>query len=195
MMITCALVTASVACGPASADAPILSKDDIRRMMADEVVVRVKPDPVADGAIVAAIDIKAAPERVWRVMTDCALTARIITGLVACRVIERDGAGLSDVREHIVSWGSLLPNVRSVFRSDYVVNRQIRFRRVAGDLKFLEGEWNLEPLANGGATRVTYQARIAVSSFVPAAMARIAVEQDVPKTLEALRRESVRGQR
>jgi ribosome-associated toxin RatA of RatAB toxin-antitoxin module len=137
--------------------------------------------------------VPAPPARVWAAMTDCTRALKFLRGLVGCRIIERDPAGAWDVREHVVSWISLLPNVRSVFRSEYVVNRSIAFRRVSGDIDVMEGVWQLEPLRNGAATRLRYTARVGKDTYVPASIIRSAIESDVPKTLRSLRDEVLRG--
>ena len=93
------------------------------------------------------------------------------------------------MREHVVQWIWPLPPVRSVFRSNYTPFQQIAFQLVEGDLEYLKGAWTLEPLRQGGATRLSYRARITPGWPVPGALVRSAIEADVPKTLIALRRE------
>lgn len=171
-----------------------LALDDtaVKQLKAGEVVIDVRPDPQgATGLIQAVIDIPAAPQRVWQVMTDCERSKRTIPSLKTCRVTERAADGAFDVREHVVQWIWPLPSVRSVFRSDYQPFQRIAFRKIAGDLELLEGEWQLVGLSGGAATRLSYRARITPGWPVPGAMVRSAIEADVPKTLIALRREAV----
>jgi ribosome-associated toxin RatA of RatAB toxin-antitoxin module len=143
--------------------------------------------------VTAAIDIPAPPRAVYAVMVDCSRALRIVTGLESCRVIERSADGTWDIREHIISLNILLPRVRNVFRSEYEQNRLIRFRRVDGDLKVSDGEWRLQPLAGGTATRVTYRAHVALSVPVPGPLVRAAIRYDIPNMLAALRRQSLEG--
>ena len=126
-------------------------------------------------------------------MVDCSRALRIVTGLESCRVIERSADGTWDVREHVISVNILLPRVRNVFRSEYEQNRLIRFRRVDGDLRVSDGEWRLQPLAGGTATRVTYRAHVALSVPVPGPLVRAAIRYDIPNMLAALRRQSLEG--
>ena len=162
-----------------------------RRLSGGQAYVEVRPDTVgASGLVRAGIEINATPERVWAIMLDCNSSQRITSSLKSCRVLERSGDGLSDVREHVVQWIWPLPSVRSVFASQYRPFEQISFQRVAGDLEFLEGTWRLEPLLQGRATRLSYLARITPGWPVPAALVRSAIEADIPRTLTALRREA-----
>lgn len=164
----------------------------LRQLKAGDVVIDVRPDPQgATGLIQAVIDIPASPRRVWGAMLDCESSKRTIPSLKTCLVKEVAADGRFDVREHIVQWIWPLPAVRSVFRSEYQPFQRIAFRKIEGDLELLEGEWRLEPLSGGAATRLSYRARITPGWPVPDAMVRAAIEADVPKTLAGLRREAV----
>ena len=168
-----------------------LDKSTLARLQTGAAVVDVRPDPEgASGLVQAVIDIPAPPKRVWEVMLDCAHSKRAIPALISCRVLERGAGGRYDIREHVVQWLWPLPSVRSVFRSDYQLYEHIAFKRVEGDLALLEGEWRLVPLNDGTSTRLFYRARMTPGWAVPDAIARAAIESDVPKTLAALRREA-----
>jgi len=144
----------------------------------------------ASGRIRAAIDIAAPPSAVFEAIADCELAPRMARTLKSCRVVQRDPQGRWDVREQ-VSKPALLPSIRSVFRSEFEPPRRIRFQRVSGDLARFEGEWRLQTLADGRATRVTYEALVSVPYRVPGALARMMLRMDVPAALLALRREAV----
>jgi Polyketide cyclase / dehydrase and lipid transport len=174
--------------------AAVLAPRDAPSREASPPEVNVDYDEDASAArVTAAIDISAPPQIVYEVMLDCSLALRIVSGLESCRVIERSADGAWDVREHIIAINILLPRIRNVFRSDYDRNRSIRFRRVDGDLKLSDGEWRLQPLAGGTATRVTYRSHVALSAPVPGLLVRAAIRYDIPGMLLALRRESLQG--
>jgi uncharacterized protein YndB with AHSA1/START domain len=188
------LIAGAALLPPARAAMEIGPAEDAR-LERGETLVQVHVDEAEDAAAVAAaIDIRAAPEVVWAVMTDCERAPRFVPDLVSCRVLERDPAGAWDVREHMIDWAWFMPTIRNVFRSDYEPNRRLRFKRIAGDLMRSEGEWRLEPRDGGKATRLHYMALIAPSSLVPPSMALSSVRSDVPKVLEALRRECTKPQ-
>jgi uncharacterized protein YndB with AHSA1/START domain len=138
------------------------------------------------GLVEASVDIDAPPALVWRVMTDCARVSRLMVNVKYCRVIERDPAGRWDVREQVTR-GSILPGVRTVLRSDYDAPRLVRFHRVDGDFKVLDGEWKLDPLDGGARTRVTYDSRVSSPFPAPGMIVRAVLRKDVPRTLANLR--------
>lgn len=149
--------------------------------------VSVTVDPNRDAALIrAAIDIQAPPEKVWAAMIDCRSAALMVANVSSCRTLSR-GHGW-DVREHITRGGPLIPSIRNVFRTDYEPYRRMRFHRVDGDLKTMEGEWGLIPLNGGKATRVTYENHLAVRILAPPALVRAGLRKDTPKVLENLRR-------
>lgn len=181
----------SVAQLVAPATAVPLDKDAVQRLTAGEVLIAVKPDPGgATGLVEATIDIAAPPAALWAIMLDCARSTKMVPSLKTCRVLSQTPDARSDTREHIVQWIWPLPTVRSVFQSDYTPFSKIAFRRVEGDLAFLQGSWTLEPIKQGTATRLHYRARISPGWPVPGPLVRSAIESDVPKSLIALRREA-----
>ena len=141
------------------------------------------------GLVRAAIDIAAPPQLVWRVMTDCRETPKLITSAAPCRVLSADPAGAWDVREQVTKGGLIIPDIRNVYRSDYQPYALIRFHRVAGDLRVEEGEWRLVPLDGGRGTRVLYLNRLAANLVAPDFLVREGLRRDTPKVLENLRRE------
>ncbi len=151
----------------------------------------VTPDTDGVAVIRAAVDIPAPARTVWSVMTDCRLAARMIANLTSCKIVDGDQTRGWDVREQITHGNLFVPTIRNVVRSDYQPYSLIRFHKVGGDLKVEEGEWRLESLDGGAATRVIYINRVAADIVAPAPLVRQGMRHDTPKVLLALRRESV----
>ena len=154
-----------------------------------EAWAEVTPDPDGiSGRVKGVIDVAAPPAHVWKVMTDCATAGKMITNLASCRILSGDQARGWDVREHVTRKSLVLPGLRIVFRSDYEPFSRIRFRLVEGDLKVQQGEWRLQALKGGTATRVFYENRLAVDLPLPKALIREGMRKDIPKVLANLRR-------
>jgi uncharacterized protein YndB with AHSA1/START domain len=154
-----------------------------------EAYAEVSPDPDGiSGRVRAVVDIDASPELVWKVMTDCATAGKLMTNLASCKVLSGDQRRGWDVREHVTRRNLIFPGMRIVFRSDYEPVSRIRFRLVEGDLKVEQGEWRLQPLADGKGTRVFYDNRLAVDWPVLKSMMREALRKDTPKVLSNLRK-------
>ena len=162
----------------------------LAKLKAGDTVTKFTADPAqsAAGLLEAVIDIPAPREAVWKVLVDCDGSTKVFSGLKTCKVLKTEPGGKVDIREHVISWSSLLPNVRSVFRSQYDPPNSITFNRTEGDLKELKGEWRLEALPDGVTTRLHYAARIVVGIPVPSPLVRVALENDMPKSLKAIRK-------
>lgn len=154
-----------------------------------EAYAEVTPDPDGiSGHVRGVVDINAPPEKVWRMMTDCAAAKVMITTLAICRIVEGDMARGWDIREHVTRRNLVFPGMRIVFRSDYEPYSRIKFKLVGGDLKVEQGEWKLQALGDGRRTRVFYDNRLAVDWPVPKALIREALRKDTPKVLMNLKR-------
>lgn len=152
-----------------------------------EPTVEVTPDGHgASGLVRASVDIDAPPATVWRMLLDCSAATRLMVNLKTCRVVDHDPAGHWDVREQITR-GSLLPGIRTVVHADYDEPTVIKFHRVDGDLKVLEGEWRLAPIDGGTETHLTYESRVAAPYAAPGFMVRSVLRHDMPVTLTNLR--------
>lgn len=179
---------------PTAASARSLSAAERATIEASRASVTVAPaESPADADVTGVVDIAAPPAAVWEVLYDCARAPAVMPDLTRCAVLEAGPGGAWDIREHRVRWISLLPEISSRFRSDYVVNVSIRFRLAGGDLNALDGEWRLEPLFAGSATRLHYRARVGFGALIPSFVIRNALAEDVPKFLEAIRKEAIRG--
>lgn len=188
------LLLFSLPLGPAPAADPVLTVEQEAVLARGNAIIDVKAGPYSGSASISAIiDVPAAPAAVWTTMLDCARALKYVRGLIECRVLERSLGTEWDVREHRVSWNAMLPEVRSRFRSTYVLHKSIEFNRVDGDLDFLQGLWLLEPRRDGRTTRLRYAAVVGKKTIVPDLLMRAAIEHDLPRTLSALRDEVLRA--
>ncbi|NBB16703.1 polyketide cyclase [Caulobacter sp. SLTY] len=147
----------------------------------------VRVDQVGEAvAVFAAIDIAAAPQKIWPLLTDCGRAKKENPNLTVCRVVEK-GPGF-EVWEHVTKASMGVPGIRSVFRTDYTPHSRIVFRKAGGDLKVLQGEWRLEPLSDGK-TRLIYESRFAIDHDFPPALVRAGIKSGTEKSFLKLRKE------
>jgi hypothetical protein len=163
-----------------------------RRLAAGEVVVQAATeiDPAAPRGGVraaAAVRIRASPEAIWSVMTDCSQALLFVPGLKRCRRIDGAPDGRWEDIEHEVRFSWLLPAVRYVFRAQYDRPHRIEFRRVSGDLKEEEGTWLLTQTADGSATVVEYEVYLDPGFWIPQFLVARSLRKDVPAVLSGLR--------
>ena len=188
-----ALIAVGAAREPATAETN-WTADELAVLQSGAPVVGVTPAPKpADGEVRAAIDVPAPKSAVWAVLVDCEGAPAFMDNLKSCSVLEKGGDW--DVREHQIQWTTFLPKFKSVFRSQYVKEQSIVFKRTSGDLQYLEGSWRLEPRAGGAVTRIHYEVRVGFSSLVPGFLVRDAMARDIPHFLTVLRNEALQRAR
>ena len=137
-------------------------------------------------SVSAAVYINASPARLWDLMRDCDQAPEFVPGLKRCEVLETAPDGSSQQIEHEIKYAWFIPRVTYRFRADYVPLRSIRFKRVSGGLRQLEGSWQLIELSQGG-TLVSYEVRIVPGFMVPKWAVRRSVKKQLPRVLKALR--------
>ena len=161
-----------------------------QRLREGEVVVETATatDPERPhGAVRAAVLIRAGPEAIWSVMTDCRQTVTFVPGLRLCRRIGAAPDGHWEDIEQEIRYAWYLPTVHYVLRADYERPRRIDFHRISGDLKEEQGTWVLNPVGDGSATLVEYQMYLDPGFWIPQALISRSLRKDLPAALIGLR--------
>jgi uncharacterized protein YndB with AHSA1/START domain len=160
-----------------------------QRLAAGEVVVATSAiDPAHPrGRVRAAVRIPAAPDAIWKIVTDCHEALAFVPGLRRCRLVEGAADGSWQDVEHEVRYSWLLPTVRYVFHADYDRPHRINFHRISGDLKESEGTWLFTPTADGVGTVVEYEVYIDPGFWIPQALVAPTLRRDSRAVLTALR--------
>ena len=166
-----------------------------RRLAEGEVVVQtasaVDPDSPR-GRVRAAVLIRARPEAIWAVMTDCRQTPLFVPGLRRCRRIDGAPDGRWEDIEHEVRYSWFMPTVRYVFRAEYDRPHRIDFHRISGDLKEQEGTWLLTQTPDAAATIVEYDLYLEPGFWVPQVLINRTLRKDLPAILTGLRERAER---
>jgi uncharacterized protein YndB with AHSA1/START domain len=139
------------------------------------------------GDIRAAVQIRASAERIFRTLTDCSQALGFVPHLQHCAVLETTADGSSEVVEHRIHYGWLMPDAYYVFRADYDRFNRIRFSNVRGDFREHRGLWEFRSVHDGTATIVTYRVHVVPRFFVPRWMMRATLKRDLPELMKGLR--------
>jgi carbon monoxide dehydrogenase subunit G len=163
-----------------------------QQLAAGEVAVRIAFDGEASSMRVnAAVRVKASPEAIWTVLTDCDHAASFIPGVKRCRRVKSAPDGTWEVIEQESKYSWLMPSVTTVVQADYRRPRRIDFRRVSGDLKDEDGTWLLETdhggSVPGNTTLVEYELHVDPGFWIPRVLLRHSLQSELPAALTALR--------
>lgn len=186
------LTVARLAPVAAASEASWTADPEVQRRLTEGEVVVVEAATAVDperprGHVRAAVLVKAGPEAVWAVMTDCRQLLRFVPGLRRCQRIDGSPDGRWEDIEQEIRYSWFLPAVRYVVRADYHRPQRIDFHRISGDLKQEEGTWLLTPAAEGGATLVEYEMYLDPGFWIPQWLVARSLRKDVPAALAGLR--------
>lgn len=101
----------------------------------------------------ASIEVDAPIQSCWALAEDVAIAPEWQGGLDEMNVIERDGEGRVVLAESVTD--AKVKVVKTKVRFSYDPPRKLSWRQEKGDLKSLDGAWELEDLGDGR-TKVTY---------------------------------------
>lgn len=190
-LISLGLAQALLTSMAVAAEARWVADPDVQRRLAHrEVVVEAATASDPDrprGRVRAAVLIRARPEAIWAVITDCREALQFVPGLKLCRRLDGapDGRWANIEQEIHYSW--FLPTVDNVLRADCDRPHRIDFHRVSGDLKQVEGSWLLAPSSDGSATVVEYEMYLDPGFWIPQWLITRTLRKDVPGALAGLR--------
>lgn len=150
----------------------------------------VSHDETRDAMVIhASIDIEAPPSIVWNVVTDCNRAPKYVPNMESCRIVQREPRGVQ-IRESIHNV-MLLPRIRSLSRVEFDNGKRMSFKNAGGDMRIAEGEWRLDPLEKGKATRLRYDAVLALNISVPNFVVENVANRDVPALMKNIEHESL----
>lgn len=161
-----------------------------RRLAGGEVVVQTATEADPDhprGRVRAAVLIRARPEAVWAILTDCRQAMEFVPGLKRCSRVDGAPDGRWEDIEQEIRYAWFLPTVRNVLRADYDRPHRIDFHRISGDLKREEGTWVLTATSDGSATVVDYEMYLDPGFWIPQALVNRSLRKDLPAALLGLR--------
>jgi carbon monoxide dehydrogenase subunit G len=102
----------------------------------------------------ASAEIEAPIEEVWAVVEDVGSAPDWQEGLDSMEVLERDAEGRVEVANSTTD--AKVRSVTTRVRFEYDPPHRVAWKQEKGDLKKLDGSWELEEL-DGGRTRATYR--------------------------------------
>jgi hypothetical protein len=134
----------------------------------------------------AAIRIHASRAAVWAIVSSCPEALKIVPGLEVCDVLElAPDASWARIRQ-VMEYSWLLPRVRIEVKASYQQPAAMTFERVGGDLVGLRGAWDLQ--SDGEYTIARYNLVFESGIWVPQWILRAVLKRDLPKMLQALRK-------
>jgi Polyketide cyclase / dehydrase and lipid transport len=137
------------------------------------------------GSASATVTIHAPREVVWKLITSCPESVKMVPGLEVCDVLETAPDQSWQKIRHVMNYSWYVPKITYVIRASYEPPSKVSIERVTGDLRTLRGSWELQQ--NGAYTIAHYSVDLAPGFWVPHWIVRTVLRKDLPKMLRALR--------
>ena len=153
--------------------------------------VRVAVEAYGNGVRVAAeVDVRASRAVAWKILSDYDRWAEFMPELKVSRVVSREPLRVE--QRGGLSW---LPGLPIVVVADVVETpgERVHFKKIQGNVAFLEGEWRLSPVKGG--TRVAYRAVVEPGFPLPVSVSLDIFREDTRAKVEAMAQEIMRQAR
>jgi len=151
--------------------------------------VEVKTDK-AEGRqrqISAKIQIPYTVDKIWQILTDYDHLADFVPNLTQSQCIEHPQGGIRIEQVGAESLLKLKFCARVVLDMVEHFPSRIDFNMVEGDFKVFQGQWLLEPIANGTGTELSYQLLVMPHRLMPIAMIERRLKGGMILNLSAIR--------
>lgn len=136
-------------------------------------------------SVEARILISRPPEKVWKVVADPEKLMQEENKVKKVKILSR-GANRQNVA-FSVSMTRFFPPFNYVLLQELSPPSLLKFRRISGSFKDIQGSWRLSPVENGSKTVLTYTLRLDPGPLIPRSLLLGAVKSDLPEMMRNAR--------
>lgn len=140
-----------------------------RNLLAGEVITTPVSSMEGLPGMRAMFTVAASRERIWSVLVDYEHFLQIFPDLSKLRVLSQDAQGA-----RIEYWAdAVFLSLHYVLYRHYIEpGRRLTWKRVAGDLKRIEGSWEIRDTPRPGVHLLVYESYVQVGGLVPTTLVR-----------------------
>ena len=176
------VVTGTQVCVAASSD---LNDDDVARLKRGEILLQTIHADKSGGAARVTALFHSNADSVWDVIGYCKYEFIYVRGLKECEMLKGDQFQMTMHHRLRNSWYT--PTLDFTFEARREPGGNGQAHLVDGDLKVLEGQWKLIPLADKNHVIVVHEIRIQPKIPAPKWLVRRSLRKDLPGMLACIR--------
>ena len=169
------LASLLVFCGCAIAQSP---KSDV-------VVKRVNTNGEQVFEVTASGAVKAAPEAVWKVLTNYEGMPEFVPDLEKTKVLSRTGNRVIIEQSGVARFLFLSRTIHLVVQAHEEPTTAIDISLVTGDMKVYSCRWQMTALPDGG-TRIDYSGKMVPKFYVPGMLGSNIIRRDIERMMSAV---------
>lgn len=151
----------------------------------DVVVKRVNTDGEQVFEVVASGSVKAAPEAVWKVLTNYESMPDYVPDLKKTKVLSRTGNRVIIEQSGVARFLFLSRTIHLVVQAHEEPTTTIEISLVTGDMKVYNCRWQLAALPDGG-TRIDYSGKMVPKFYVPGMLGSNIIRRDIERMMSAV---------
>jgi len=164
---------------------PLLTDRQMETVRRGDIYVETLNTDESGGVVRGAIKINATADDIFNAIIECDKAAEFHKQMKRCTTIEKKAD--YGLYRHEIKYLWFIPKQVYTFRGDYTGVTKVRFHVVSGDLKQLDGGWDIFPMDHPDQYAVRYYATIKPGFPVPRWMVRRSLRKDIPKMLEIVK--------
>lgn len=158
---------------------------ELARLKGGAVIVETLHEDQPGGAARASALFYDNGEALWDVIGDCRYEMIYVKGLQECEVLQSGSSHM--VIRHRVRNSWYTPTLDFSFTADRTADGKGIAKLRDGNLKVLEGSWEVRPLEGEGASIVTHEIRVQPNFLAPRWLIRRTLLRDLPDMLACIR--------
>jgi len=188
-LLALVVVTVNGAVPPDSIDGSVSDDEAMQRLLSGEILVENARTDESGGSVRVQALMHGDIQVLWDFIASCESVYQYVDGLRSCEVLSIDYQPEADVTllSQSVKKSWVIPKIEYVIRVRRQPLTRVDFELVEGELRFMEGGWRFERLAQEAGIVVTHQIRVRPSFPVPRWLLRRSMRKDVPDMLACLR--------
>jgi len=159
--------------------------DELAHLERGDVLLQIVHENKSGGAARVSALFHSDANAIWNIIGYCKYAYIYLKGLKLCEVLE---PGLIRTKlHHRVKNSWYTPTLDYAILASRAPGHQGSFRLVSGNLKILEGQWTLKPLAGADGFIVTHEIRIQPKFPTPKWLVRRSLRRDLPDMMACIR--------
>jgi carbon monoxide dehydrogenase subunit G len=153
-------------------------------LLAGEVVVETVKHPDGFSGLRASFTVAAARERIWAVLVDYANFPKLFPDVQKMRVLAQDQYGAQ-----VEFWiNAIVAHYHYVLYRRYdEPGRRLTWTQIAGDLKRIEGSWEIRDTPRPAVHLLIYESYVDIGGVIPTALVRLEATRKAREMGERLR--------
>ena len=128
----------------------------------------------------------ATPQASWQVLTGYGRLQEFVPGLLSSTLLSRSGPEVILEQEGVAGFLFLRQTIHLVVRVIEQPFSTLDISLISGDMKHYSSHWELQPAAQGSATRISYFGSMVPDFYVPPLLGSVIMRADVRQMMTAV---------